>query len=105
MEITLAEALELINEIRKQPDNLFEMIRANAKQSVGRYMSELMNPELTDLLGRDRYQRIAGKCNHRNGAVSSEVHGLRVSVRLPNRIPRDRNVEYETSENPPQQTI
>jgi hypothetical protein len=43
MEITVAEALELINGIREQPGNLFEMIRADVKQSVSRYMSELMD--------------------------------------------------------------
>jgi hypothetical protein len=43
MEISVAEALELINEIREQPGNLFEMIRADVKQSVSRYMSELMD--------------------------------------------------------------
>ena len=42
MEITVAEALELINEIRKQPNDLFEMIRTDVKESVGRYLSELI---------------------------------------------------------------
>lgn len=36
MEITVTEALELINEIRKQPGDLFEMIRAEVKDSVER---------------------------------------------------------------------
>jgi hypothetical protein len=39
MEITVTENLEMINEIRKQPDNLFEMIRADLKQSVSRCIS------------------------------------------------------------------
>ena len=95
MEITVAEALELINEIRKQPDNLFEMIRADVKQSVGRYMSELMNAELTDFLGRDRYQRIAGKCNHRNGAYPRK-YTLKGIGEVAVRVPRDRNGKYET---------
>ena len=38
----------LINEIRKQPDDLFEMIRTDVRQSVGHYLSELMDTELTD---------------------------------------------------------
>jgi putative transposase len=86
---------ELINEIRKQPDNLFEMIRADVKQSVGRYMSELMNAELTDFLGRDRYQRIAGKCNHRNGAYPRK-YTLKGIGEVAVRVPRDRNGKYET---------
>jgi hypothetical protein len=39
LEISVTEALELINEIRQQPNDLFEMIRADVKESVGRYMS------------------------------------------------------------------
>jgi putative transposase len=95
MEITVAEALELINGIRKQPGNLFEMIRADVKQSVSRYMSELMDVELTDFLGRKRYERVEGKCNHRNGSYPRKytLKGIgEVSVR----VPRDRNGEFET---------
>ena len=95
MGITVAEALELINEIRKQTGNLFEMIRADVKQSVSRYMSELMDVELTDFLGRDRYERVEGKCNHRNGSYARKytLKGIgKVSVR----VPRDRNGEFET---------
>ena len=70
MEITITEALELINEIRKQPNDLFEMIRADVKQSVGLYMTELLDAELTDYLGRKRYERTAGKSNHRSESTS-----------------------------------
>lgn len=95
MEITVAEAFELINEIRKQPGNLFEMIRADVKQSVGQYMSELMDMELTDFLGRERYQRISGKCNHRNGAYPRK-YTLKGIGEVAVRVPRDRNGEFET---------
>ena len=66
MEITASKAFELINEICKQPGNLFEMIRTDVKQFVSRHMSELINVELTEFLGRQRYQQIAGQCNHLN---------------------------------------
>ena len=95
MEITVAEAVELINEIHKQPGNLFEMIRADVKQSVGRYMSELMDIELTEFLGRGRYQRIEGKCNHRNGAYPRK-YTLKGIGEIDVRVPRDRNCEFET---------
>ncbi|MBW2083095.1 MAG: hypothetical protein JRI39_08395 [Deltaproteobacteria bacterium] len=35
VEVSLAEAVELINEIRQQPETLFEMIRDDVKQGVG----------------------------------------------------------------------
>ena len=58
-------------------------------------MSELMDVELTDFLGRGRYERVEGKCNHRNGSYARKytLKGIgKVSVR----VPRDRNGEFET---------
>lgn len=95
MEITVTEAFELINEIRNRPGSLFEMIRADVKQSVGQYMSELMDVELTDFLGRERYQRIAGKCNHRNGAYPRK-YTLKGIGEVAVQVPRDRKGEFET---------
>jgi putative transposase len=95
MEITVTEALELINEIRTQPDDLFEMIRADVKETVDRYMSELMDVELSDYLGKKRYERIEGKRNHRNGSYPRKytLKGIgEVSVR----VPRDRNGDFRT---------
>jgi hypothetical protein len=37
------------------------MIRADVKDSVGQYLSELMETELTGFLGRGRYERIEAK--------------------------------------------
>ena len=56
MEITVPEVMELINEIRQEPEALFEVIRTNVKESVGQYLSELMETELTGFLGRDPYE-------------------------------------------------
>ena len=95
MEITVTEALELINEIRKQPNHLFEMIRADVKESVGRYMSELMDTELTDFLGRKRYERIEGNNNHRNGSYARK-YTLKGIGEVAVRVPRDRNGDFET---------
>ena len=52
MEIIVAEVSELINEIRKQPESLFEIIRANLQETVGDYLSTLMDMELSGFLGR-----------------------------------------------------
>jgi putative transposase len=95
MEITVTEALELINAIRQQPNDLFEMIRADVKESVGRYMSELMETELTDFLGRKRYERIEGKSNHRNGSYARK-YTLKGIGEVAVSIPRDRKGDFET---------
>ena len=95
MEITVTEAMALINEIRKQPNNLFEMIRADVKESVGQYMSELMDAELTDFLGRKRYERIEAKSNHRNGS-DGRRYTLKGIGNVSVRVPRDRNGDFDT---------
>ena len=95
MEITVTEALELINAIRQQPNDLFEMIRADVKESVGRYMSALMETELTDFLGRKRYERIEGKSNHRNGSYARK-YTLKGIGEVAVSIPRDRKGDFET---------
>ena len=35
IEVTVAEVMELINEIRQEPENLFEMLRTDVKEVVG----------------------------------------------------------------------
>ena len=89
MEISVAEAVELINEIRQQPDGLFEMIRANVKENVGQYLSELMETELTGFLGRDRYERVEGESNHRNGSYGRKFT-LKGIGEVGVKVPRDR---------------
>ena len=89
MEITVTEALEITNQIRKQPDSLFEMIRSEIKESVGQYLTELMKTELTGFLGRGRYQRIEGNSNHRNGSYPRKF-ALKGIGEVTTRIPRDR---------------
>ncbi len=43
LEITVPEVQDLIKEIQQRPEDLFEMIRVNVKESVGEYLSELMD--------------------------------------------------------------
>jgi putative transposase len=50
MEITVPEVIDLINEIRQEPENLFEMIRSNVQETVGKYLSSLMDAEITHFL-------------------------------------------------------
>lgn len=95
MEVTVAEAFEIIKQINKQPESLFEMIRETVKENVGQYLSELMETELTHFLGRDRYQRIQGRNNHRNGSYP-RTYTLKGIGPVNVSIPRDRNGEFST---------
>jgi hypothetical protein len=47
MELSVTEIRELINEIRQQPESLFQMIWATVQETVGQYLSTLVNAELT----------------------------------------------------------
>ena len=95
LEVTVPEVLELIKEIKNHSGNLFEMIRVNVKETVGRYLSELMDSELTEFLGRDRYERIEGKANHRNGSYGRHFT-LKGIGEVDVKVPRDREGEFET---------
>lgn len=95
MEISVAEVMALINEIRQEPDSLFEMIRANVKENVGQYLSELMETELTGFLGRGRYERAEGESNHRNGSYGRKFT-LKGIGEIDVNVPRDRKGEFST---------
>jgi putative transposase len=63
---------------------------------VGKYLSEIMNAELTHFLGRKPYERSEEETNYRNGSYGRNftIKGVgEVSVK----VPRDRNGEYETA--------
>ena len=95
MELTVTEVVDLINHIRHEPESLFEMIRANVQESVGQYLSELMDVELTHFLGRNRYERCDGERNHRNGSYPREFT-LKGIGEVGVKVPRDRKSEFKT---------
>jgi len=95
MEITVTEACELINEIRKQPESLFEMIRAHVQETVGSYLSTLMDMELTEFLGRSRYERCEGEVDHRNGSYG-RTFTLKGIGEVGVKVPQDRKGEFKT---------
>jgi len=97
MEITVSEVAEIFKEIQERPSRLFEMIRMDIREVVGKYLTELMNVELTHFLGREPYVRIAGTAvNHRNGS-----YGRRFTLKgvgeVHVNVPRDRKGEFKTS--------
>lgn len=92
VEISVPEIIEIFNEIEKQPERVFEMIRVDVRESVGQYLSELMNIELSHFLGRAPYER-KDNSNHRNGSYdrSFTMKGIgKVKVK----VPRDRDAEF-----------
>jgi putative transposase len=95
IEVSVTEVVELINQIRHEPESLFQMIRANVQDTVGKYLSGLMDMELTQFLGRGRYKRCEGKSNHRNGSYPRDFT-LKGIGEVGVRVPRDRRGEFKT---------
>jgi len=96
MEITVTEVFDLINEIKQQPNSLFEMIRTNVQETVGQYLSSLMSSELTNFLGREKYERSSeGDNNHRNGSYPRNFT-LKGIGEVGVKVPRDRKNEFTT---------
>lgn len=97
MELTVSvtEVAELFKTIQERPGQFFEMMRMDVQEEVGKYLTGLMDAELTHHLGRKRYERIDEDANHRNGTYSRRfcIKGIG-EVEL--RIPRDRDGEFKT---------
>lgn len=95
VELSVTEVTELMNQIRQQPEVLFEMIRDNVRHTVGEYLSNLMDMELTNFLGRGRYERVEGETNHRNGS-----YGRRFTLKgigeVEVKVPMDRKGQFKT---------
>jgi len=95
VEISVPEVVSIFKEIQGQPDRIFEMIRVDIRQSVGEYLSKLMDTELTCFLGRERYERIEREVNHRNGSYPREFT-LKGIGKVDVKVPRDREGDFKT---------
>jgi len=95
VEVSVPEAVEIINEIQKQPAKIFEMLRADIQETVGKYLSQLMQAELSQFLGREPYERKKGCTNYRNGSYSRKFT-LKGIGEVKVNVPRDRNGEFRT---------
>jgi len=95
VEISVSELVETFKEIQKQPEKVFEMIRFDIRESVGQYLTSLMNAELTGFLGREPYDRGQGEVNHRNGSYGRHFT-LKGIGKLAVDVPRDRKGAFKT---------
>ncbi len=96
LEITIAEVKEIFKEIREQPEQIFEMMRLDIKEIAGRYLTALMNAELTHFLGRAPYERGKDEVNHRNGTYDRHFT-LKDIGEVQVKVPRDREGDFKTN--------
>lgn len=95
LKVSVPEVVELFNAIQKAPGSIFEMVRMNVQEEVGNYLSNLMEAELSNFLGRGRYEHGSPDGNHRNGGYERKfcLKGIgEVTVK----VPRDRQGEFQT---------
>jgi putative transposase len=96
LSINVPEVREFIKGIVEVPGKVFEIMRFNVREAVGRYLSLLMESELTFMLGRERYQRARGSINYRNGAYHRRFT-LKGIGQVTVRVPRDRDGKFSSS--------
>ncbi|MGQ9648459.1 MAG: IS256 family transposase [Thermodesulfobacteriota bacterium] len=96
VEINVPEVVNLFKEIQQQPEKLFEMIRMDIRESVGQYLSNLMDMELSHFLGRKHYERTGEEDpNHRNGSYDRNFT-LKGIGPVEVEVPRDRKGKFKT---------
>jgi putative transposase len=95
IEASVPEIVSLFKEIQSQPEQLFNLIRHDIREGVGKYLSEMMEVELTQFLGRERYERTDQPSNHRNGSYDRRFT-LKGIGQVGVKIPRDRQGQFQT---------
>jgi len=96
LSVNIAEVKRYIKELVEAPGKFFSMMRYNVRESVGQYLSELMEAELTFYIGRERYERRGGgEVNYRNGGYNRRFTLKGIGEVVVN-VPRDRKGKYKT---------
>lgn len=95
LDISVPEVVSIFKEIQEQPEILYEMIRSDIRETIGQYLSVLMDAELTHFLGRKRYERRQGDVNHRNGSYDRNFT-LKGIGEIGVQVPRDRKGNFRT---------
>lgn len=103
VDFSVKEMVASCKEIMQKPGALLRYVREDVRRSVGIFFEDLMEAELTLVLGRDRYVRGEGSSlNRRNGYRERSFTLLSLGeVRV--RIPRDRLGVYQPKVFPPYQ--
>lgn len=95
VEISVPEVVSVFKDIQGKPEEIFNMIRVEIRESVGEYLSKLMDVELTQFLGREWYEHGQEDVDHRNGSYPRNFT-LKGIGEVQVDVPRDRNGEFKT---------
>ena len=99
MQINAESTVPLVKEtmqlILDNPEKMFELIQVDMKKIAENTVSRILESEMRDFLGRDRYQRKPGSGNHRNGSYLRQYTAKNLGT-LEIKVPRDRSGEFES---------
>lgn len=93
--LSVPEFLEVCKAIQKKPERIFKMLRTEVKETVGGYLSQMMETELTHFLGRGPYERREGSKNYRNGSYHRNFT-LKKTGEVDIKVPRDRESKFRS---------
>lgn len=58
--VSLPDAKSIFKELMEEPEKMFDLLRIDMRRTCEQAVSELLKAELTNFLGREKYQRIPG---------------------------------------------
>ena len=95
LKVSVSEAMALIKEAENVPAKILEYIGMNIQKDVGAFLTDLMDRELTDHVGREKYERKEGVSDYRNGSYTRTfcIKGIG-DVKI--RVPRDRDGDFQS---------
>ena len=99
-ENTVPDVKNLFKQVMEEPERMFDMLQIDIKRQAERAVRELMKAELTEFLGRSRYERENGseeneRPNYRNGSYKG-TFVTQALGELELEVPRDRNGEFQS---------
>ena len=89
------ETRAIFKSLLEKPEKIFEMMQFDFRQIAERTLCELLKTELSLQLGRERYERVGERSNHRNGYYDKKYTPKNIGE-LNLKIPRDRNGEFSS---------
>ena len=99
-ENTVPDVKNLFKQVMEEPERMFDMLQIDIKRQAERAVRELKKAELTEFLGRSRYERENGseeneRPNYRNGSYK-RTFVTQALGELELEVPRDRNGEFQS---------
>lgn len=103
-ELTLPDAKSIFKEVLADPEKMFDMLRIDLRRCGERAIAEILKSELTEFLGRKKYERRSAlsleqsddELNYRNGFYKRKFTAKGIGE-LNLTVPRDRLGKYSSS--------